>query len=121
MAFSTTVQPIATTTVPAIEKPATAPANQPSSNISDALLSMVLLSVYGAQMSKKTVRRLKRKFFLTSLKLKLKKLFSPRSVNDRTLLYIILGVALLALLLVDAVLVLALAVVVLILILAGVI
>lgn len=113
MAFSTTIQPTA--------KPATVPANHPSNNISDALLSMVLLSMYGAQMSKKTVRKLKRKFFMTSLKLKLKSFFSPRTSSDRTLLYIILGVALLALLLIDPILVIALAVVVLILILAGVI
>jgi hypothetical protein len=113
MAFSTTVQPIA--------KPESKPANQPSGDISDALLSMVLLSMYGAQMSKKTVRKLKRKFFFTSLKLKLKSLFSGKAMNDRTLLYIILGVALLALLLINPVLVLGLAVVVLILILAGVI
>lgn len=81
---------------------------------------MILLSMYGAQMSKKTVRKLKRKFFLTSMKLKLKSLFSPRTASDRTLIYIILGVALLALLIIDPILVLALAVVVLILILAGV-
>lgn len=111
MAFSTTIQPIL--------KPETLPANQPSSDISDALLSMILLSMYGAQMSKKTVRKLKRKFFFTSLKLKAKSLFSPRTVTDRTLIYIILGVALLALLLINPVLVLALAVVVLILFLAG--
>lgn len=112
MAFSTTVQPVAKTTVPT---------NQPSSDISDALLSMVLLSIYGAQMSKKTVRKLKRNYFWTSMKLKAKSFFSPKAaVADRTLIYIILGVALLALLLIDPVLVLALAVVVLILILAGV-
>lgn len=113
MAFSTTVQPI--------EKTTSVPSNQPSNNVSDALLSMILLSMYGAQMSKKTVRKLKRKFFFTSLKLKLKSFFSPATANDRTLLYIILGVALLALLFIEPVLVLALAVVVLILILAGVI
>lgn len=113
MAFSTTVQPV--------EKPTTVPSQQPSNNISDALLSMILLSMYGAQMSKKTVRRLKRKFFFSSIKQKVKSFFSPKArVADRTLIYIILGVALLALLLIDPVLVLALAVVVLILILAGV-
>lgn len=114
MAFSTTVQPI--------EKPANLPSQQPSNNVSDALLSAILLTMYGAQMSKKTVRKLKRKFFFTSLKLKAKSLFSPRAgnVSDRTLIYIILGVALLALLLINPVLVLALAVVVLILFLAGV-
>lgn len=113
MAFSTTIKPT--------EKPATVPANQPSTDVSDALLSMILLSVYGAQMSKKTVRKLKRKFFLTSLSLKAKSLFHPRaSASDRTLIYVILGAALIALLIIDPVLVLALAVVVLILYLAGV-
>lgn len=113
MAFSTTVQPVEKTTVPA---------NQPSTDVSDALLSMVLLSMYGAQMSKKTVRKLKRNFFWTSAKLKAKSFFTPKAaaVSDRTLIYIILGVALLALLLINPVLVLGLAVVVLILILAGV-
>lgn len=114
MAFSTTIQPVEKTTVPS---------GQLSHPVSDVLLSTILLSMYGAQMSKKTVRKLKRRFFLTSLKLKLQKLnpFAKQRVQDRTLLYIILGVALLALLLIDPVLVLALAVVVLILILAGVI
>ena len=113
MAFSTTLQPI--------EKEINHPVNTPSTDISDAVLSMMLLSVYGANMSKKTVRRLKRKFFFTSLKLKVKALFKPRlDANDRTLLYIILGAALVALLIIDAVLVLALAAVVLILYLAGV-
>ena len=114
MAFSTTTAHI--------EKPTSQPSQQPSNDVTDVLMSAILLSMYGAQMSKKTVRKLKRKFFFTSLKLKAKSLFSPRtSVSDRTIIYIILGVALLALLLINPVLVLALAVVVLILILAGVI
>lgn len=114
MAFSTTVQPVEKTTTPA---------HQPANNISDALLSMLLLSMYGAQMSKKSVRKLKRQIALSSFKQKLSKLnpFSKQRVTDRTLIYIILGVALIALLIIDPVLVLALAVVVLILILAGVI
>lgn len=113
MAFSTTVQPI--------EKENKVSADQPSNDITGAVLSMMLLSVYGAQMSKKTVRKLKRNFFITSLKLKAKSLFKPRlDPNDRTLIYIILGAALVALLIIDAVLVLALAAVVLILYLAGV-
>lgn len=112
MAFSTTIQPI--------QKPAPVPANQPSANVSDALLSMILLSVYGAHMSKKTVRKLKRRFFMNSMKLKLKSLFSPRSVSDRTLIYIILAAVLLALIIIEPILILALGVVVLILFLAGV-
>lgn len=114
MAFSTTIQHV--------EKPIAPATQQPSNNISDVLMSMILLSMYGAQMSKKTLRKLKRKFFFTSLKLKLKSLFKPkRSVDDRTLIYILIGAALIALIIIDPILVLALAVVVLILILAGVI
>jgi hypothetical protein len=108
-------------TVTQVERPTTPSSRQPSNNISDVLLSMILLSMYGAQMSKKAVRKLKRKLFFTSLKLKLKSMFKPRNVSDRTLIYVILGAALIALIIIDPVLVLALAVVVLILILAGVI
>lgn len=114
MAFSTTIQHV--------EKPVTVPSTTPSNDISDALFSMVMLSVYGAQMSKKTVRKLKRKFFWTSLKLKAKSLFTPRqSVSDRTLIYILLGVALIALIVLAPVAALILAVLALVLILAGVI
>ena len=110
MAFSTTAQ-----------QPVKPAPGTPSSELPDALLGMMILSVYGAHMSKKAVRKLKRQFFWTSLKLKAKSIFKPREFSDRTLLYIILGVVLLALLFVDAVLVLVLALVALILILAGVI
>ena len=112
MAFSTTIQHI--------EKPA--PSITPSNDLPDALLSMLILSMYGAQMSKKTLRKLKRKFFWTSLKLKIKSIFNPRaSVSDRTLIYILLGVALVALIVLAPVAALVLAVLALILILAGVI
>ena len=60
MAFSTTVQHV--------EKPV-APKTTPSNDISDALFSMVILSVYGAQMSKKTLRKMKRQFFWQTAKL----------------------------------------------------
>jgi hypothetical protein len=111
MAFSSTIQQI--------EKPA---ATTPNSELPDALLSMVLLSVYGAHMSKKSLRKLKRKFFWTSVKLKVKSIFSPKaSVSNRTLIYILLGVALIALIVLAPVAALVLAVLALILILAGVI
>ena len=114
MAFSTTIQHV--------EKPTPVAPNKPSNDISDALLSMVMLSVYGAQMSKKTVRKLKRQFFWTSLKLKAKSLFSPKtSVSDRTLIYILLGIALIALIVLAPVAALVLAIIALVLILAGVI
>lgn len=115
MAFSTTIQHV--------ESPApVVPANTPSHDISDALFSMLFLSVYGAQMSKKTVRKLKRKFFWTSLKLKAKSLFkSPRDLSDRQLLYIIAAAVFVALLFINAVAALVVALFVLILILLGVV
>jgi hypothetical protein len=112
MAFSSTLQPL--------EKAATPPAEQPYSNVSDALLGMMLLSMYGAQMSKKTVRKLKRRFFLTTLKLKAKAMLPQQRVSDRTLIYIILAAALVALIILAPIFILALAAVVLILYLAGV-
>ncbi|HVF81813.1 MAG TPA: hypothetical protein VM884_07760 [Flavisolibacter sp.] len=112
MAFSTT-------TIQRAEKPTT---TTPSSNLPDAVLSMLILSMYGAQMSKKALRKLKRQFFWTSLKLKVKSIFKPKaSVSDRTLIYILLGVALIALIVLAPVAALVLAVLALILILAGVI
>ena len=116
MAFSTSIQHA--------EKPVEPVSKTPNNDLGAALFSMVILSVYGAQMSKKTLRKLKRQFFWTSLKLKFKSFFQPKGkkeISDRTLLYIILGVVLLALLFVDVVLVLVLALIALILILLGVI
>ncbi|HVF95823.1 MAG TPA: hypothetical protein VM871_00795 [Flavisolibacter sp.] len=114
MAFTTMIQQV--------EKPA-GPSSTPLPNhAADALLGMLMLSIYGAQMSKKTVRKLKRKFFLTSLKLKLQSLFSAkREFSDRQLLYIIAGAAFIALLFLSPAAALVLALAVLILILAGVI
>ncbi|HUC80675.1 MAG TPA: hypothetical protein VMR70_07140 [Flavisolibacter sp.] len=116
MALSTTVQ--------VVEKPADAQPSTPSNEMSDVLFSMVLLSLYGAQMSKKTVRKLKRKYFWTSLKLKAKSFFSAqkkRAVPERTLIYILVGVAILAFVILEPVVALVLALIALVLLLAGVI
>jgi hypothetical protein len=116
MAHSTTIQ--------LVEKPIDTKPSTPSDELSDVLLSMVLLSLYGAQMSKKTVRKLKRKYFWTSLKLKAKSFFQSqkkRAVPERTLIYILVGVAILAFVILEPVVALILALIVLILILAGII
>lgn len=119
MAFSTSIQQP--------EKPVPAQQTVPSTDATDALFSVLLLSMYGAQMSKKTVRKLKRKFFWTSLKLKFKSLFKPfskspaGSVSDRQLLYIIAAAVFIALLFVNWIAALVIAFFVLVLILAGVI
>jgi hypothetical protein len=112
MALTTTTQPVAT---PVQQKPIDNP-------IADAsLLSMLILSVYAANKSKKELRKLKRKFLWTSLKLKMKSLFSgKKSITDRQLvLYIIIGVLALALIIVSPIAALIVAMLGLILILTG--
>lgn len=115
MAFSATILQT--------EKPTPSSTSTPSNGVAETLLSMMLLSVYGANMSKKNLRRLKRKFFWTSLKLKLKSLFTKpqQRVSDRTLIIIIAAVAFVVLLIVAPITALVLALVLLILYLAGVI
>jgi hypothetical protein len=86
-----------------------------------SLLSMLILSVYAANKSRKELRKLKRKFLWTSFKLKLKSLFSSKSsITDRQLvLYIIIGVLALALIIVSPLAALIVAMLGLILILTG--
>lgn len=108
MAFSTlTVQPASK---PIAEKHG----NDPSS----ALLSMLMLSVYAAQKSKKAIRKLQRRFMWTALKLKVKSLFSKKyTTNDHLLIYILLGVVALVLVFYYPLIALLVAVIALILIL----
>lgn len=112
MALTTTTQPVST---PVQEQPANNP-------IADAsLLSMLILSVYAANKSKKELRKLKRKFLWTSFKLKMKSLFGgKKAITDRQLvLYIIIGVLALALIIVSPIAALIVAMLGLILILTG--
>ncbi|HEV7620314.1 MAG TPA: hypothetical protein VGO09_01200 [Flavisolibacter sp.] len=112
MAFSTsTIQPI---NKPAVEKPV-------ENNYATSLLSMIVLSVYAAHKSKKAFRKLKRKFLWTAFKLKAKSMFSKRAegLSRNVILYIILGVLILALLIISPIAALVLAIIGLILILTG--
>jgi len=111
MAFSSTVQP------------ASAPVSQPKSDgvAAASLLSMLVLSVYAAGRSKRAMRKLQRRFLWTAFKLKMKSLFSTkRAASDRTLLLILLGVLVLALLIVNVVIGLIVLLTLLILYLLGV-
>ncbi len=109
MAFSTTaIQPV---TPPVHEKPA-------NSDVLSSLLGALMLSVYAAQKSKKAMRKMRRHLIWTALKMKVKSLFSKRSISDRTLLYILLGVIALVLVFYYPVIALIVALVLLILILA---
>lgn len=112
MAFSSTIQPVQ----------APPPASQNTDVAAAAsMLSMLVLSVYAAQKSKKAMRKMKRKFAWTAFKLKMKSMFGGRkkAASDRTLLYILIGVLLLALLLIDVVVGLIVLLAVLILYLLG--
>ena len=113
MAFtSTTTQPL---TKPTSEKSQTHDLTAP-------LLSMLVLSVYAAQKSKKAFRKLKRKFLWTAFKLKMKSLFSKKAeLSGNVVLYIILGVLIIALLIVSPIAALILLIIGLILVLTGII
>ena len=113
MALTTT-----TTTTP-VSTPAQ---NQPIDNpVGEAsILSMLVLSIYAANKSKKELRKLKRKFLWTSFKLKMKSLFSGKKATDRQIiLYFIIGVLALALIIVSPIAALIVAMLGLILILTG--
>ena len=113
MAFSsTTIQPVSH---PVAEKSV-------DHTTTASLLSMLVLSVYAANKSKKNFRKLKRQFLWTTFKLKAKAMFSrKREVSDRTLIYILLAVIALVLVFTYPILALIVAAVALILILTGVI
>lgn len=109
MAFSTTaIQPA---TQPVSEKPA-------NSDVLSSLLGALMLSVYAAHKSKKAMRKMRRHLVWSALKLKLKSLFSKKTISDRTLLYILIGIVALVLVFYYPVIALIVALVLLILILA---
>ena len=108
---STSLQPVSK---PVAEKPV-------DDTIAASLLSMLLLSVYAANKSKKSLRKMKRQLMWTSLKLKFKSMMSNKRVSDKVLIYILLGVIALVLVFYYPLAALIVALVALILILAGVI
>ena len=112
MAFSTTaLQPASK---PVAEK------NTDNGTVAASLLGMLLLTAYAANKSKKALRKMKRKLLWNAFKLKVKSLFGKKDVSDRTLLLILLGVVLIALLLIEPVAALIVLLVFLILYLLGV-
>ncbi len=97
---------------PAIEKPV-------GNNFADSLLSIIVLSIYAAHKSKKSLRKLKRRFMWTALKLKAQSLLTRRAeaLSRNVIIYIILGVLILALLIISPIAALVLAIIGLILLL----
>ena len=111
MALTTTTTPVST---PAQNQPLDNPVGEAS------ILSMLVLSIYAANKSKKELRKLKRKFLWTSFKLKIKSLFSRKKATDRqVLIYILIGVLCLALIIVSPIAALIVAMLALVLILTG--
>jgi hypothetical protein len=104
-----------------IQPQSSAPSNTNTglANDATALLSMLVLSVYAANKSKRQFRKMKRKFMWTAFKLKMKSFFSRRAISNRTLIYILLAVVFLALLAINAWIALAVALIALILILTN--
>ena len=113
MAFSsTTIQPVSK---PVAEKPV-------DNGTALSVLSVLLLSAYAAQRSRKGLRKMKRQLVWTAFKMKMKSLFSKKkAVSDRVLIYILVGIVALVLVFYYPVIALLVAVIALILILAGVI
>ncbi|MGE5520293.1 MAG: hypothetical protein ACM3VS_10235 [Candidatus Dadabacteria bacterium] len=110
MAFSSTLHPVS--------KPENT--NSLTNHYPEALMTLVLLSAFAAHQSKKALRKLKRKLVWDTIKMKITSFFrNPASISNRTLLYILLAVVLLAVVLINPLLALILAVLALILILLG--
>lgn len=85
MAFTTTVlQPASSSSSQLVIK------QDPASS----LLATIILSLFAVQLTKKQMRKLKRKAMFALLKAKFTSLFSRRAaLSTRTLLYILLGLA----------------------------
>ena len=100
MAFSTS-------TVAPIETPIQQPVVNDNSGMA-SLLTTLVLTMYAAQKSKKQMRKLKRKALVTLFRLKMQAALAPvtsfftkkpaENISNRTLLYILLGLAVLILL-----------------------
>ena len=94
-----------TTTQPSVEQPSLIENNSGTAS----LLAALMLTMYAAQKSRKQIAKLKRKALLTLMKLRMqmafnnfKSLFSKNAaaanISNRTLLYILLALAILILL-----------------------
>ncbi len=86
MAFPSTLEPIISS----------ASVNVPD-NDSASVLAAIVLTIYAGRVSRKAFRQLKRKAMVTFFKHRVKSLFKAAAVSDRTLLYILLAVAILVL------------------------
>ena len=111
MAFSTSVQPDV--------QPVPAPKTTPDSDALAPLLSMLVLTIYAGQKSKRKLRRIRRQMAWLLFKEKMRSFFKPALSTRKILIYILIIVILLALLSVSPIAALVLALLALILLLSG--
>jgi hypothetical protein len=62
-----------------------------------SMLAALVLTLYAGQVSRKALRKLKRQAMVSFFKDRVRSFFSPKAISERTLLYILLGVAILIL------------------------
>jgi hypothetical protein len=112
MAFTSTIEPVA-------QPVQSSSSSQTAADAS--LMTMLVLSVYAANHSKKAFRKLRRKFLWTAFKLRIQSIFSPKKAvsNRQLLIYILIAVVFIILLTINAVAALVLALLALILLLSG--
>jgi hypothetical protein len=111
---ATTLQPAAVTETPVLQ-------NNSHDSMS-SLLSAIMLTVYAGQKSRKQLRKLKRKAAWLAIKEKIASSFSRDKPTERQIIiYILIGVLILALIIAEPIAALALAVIGLVLFLTGVI
>lgn len=102
------------------QQPVSAPVQPKPYNEAAALLSAVMLTVYAGAKSRKQLRRLQRKAAWLVVKQKVRSAFRRSELSERqTIIYILLGIAVLALLFAAPVAALVLAIIGLVLILTG--
>ena len=112
MAISSTIQPAVNSIEPAKE--------QPANNAMASLLSMVILSVYAGQKSRKQLRKIRRKMAWLLLKQRIQNAFSRPAPSERQIIiYILIGLLALILLIYYPIAALVLAIIALILLLTG--
>lgn len=109
---STSLQPV---------QPTTPVASQTNNNTeAAALLSAMMLALYAGAKGRKQLRKLQRKAAWMTVKQKVRSVFRKEELSERqTIIYILLGIAILALLFAAPVAALVLAIVGLVLILTG--
>lgn len=108
------------TTLQKVPQPAPETAKPAPNTEAAALLSAVLLTAYAGAKSRKQLRRLQRKASWLLVKQKVRSVFRGNELSERqTIIYILLGIAVLALLFAAPVAALVLAIVGLVLILTG--